>query len=173
MSSGGAPLCLLPVGACEPQQSPRSQRRRPGTRVLNPTAFQPPDSSGAQEATNGRAADLSQSGHCPCWRKPSGLVVALGPSSPCPVTSGFLQGSHAGWLGRGPCVCSAASADPGPDRGCCLSPEFLPQDIHREPEARPQNTQPCLSGRRSLGSLATGTRSRWVKPLFSCLLTGQ
>lgn len=76
MSSGRVLLCHLPVSACEPQRSPRSQRRRLGTRVPNPTAVQLPGSSGAREATDGRATDLSQSGHC---QNLSGLVAALGP----------------------------------------------------------------------------------------------
>lgn len=76
MSSGRVLLCHLPVSACEPQRSPRSQRRRLGTHVPNPTAVQLPGSSGAREATDGRATDLSQSGHC---QNLSGLVAVLGP----------------------------------------------------------------------------------------------
>ena len=154
MSSGRVLLCHLPVSACEPQRSPRSQRRHPGTRVPNPTAVQPPGSSGAREATDGQAADLSQSGHC---QKLSGLVAASGPSSPYPVTSGFLKGNHAGWPGRGPCVCSAASTGPGPDPRCCLSSEFLLQDVPKSLRQGPRNTRPCLSGRHGPGSLAAGT----------------
>lgn len=68
VSSGGAPLCRLPVGACELQKSLRSQRKAPGDPCPEPHC-RPAQTLLGPRPPRWPAADFSQSGHCPRWRE--------------------------------------------------------------------------------------------------------